>query len=119
MVIMIFCQNLGGAVFLTAAQTIFHNYLRQQIQVLVTGIDPEVTIAAGARSTRHLVSGERLAGVLQAYSTSVDRVMYLGVGIGVASFAFAWGRGWKDIRVEKKNVNKVETEDGEVMKTAN
>lgn len=28
-----------------------------------------------------------------AYSKSVDSVMYLGVGIGVASFVFAWGLG--------------------------
>ena len=41
----------------------------------------------------------------QAYSTSVDRVMYLGIGISAAAFAFAWRLGWKDIRAEKWKVN--------------
>jgi len=109
MAILIFCQNLGGAVFLTAAQTIFSNSLHKTIKQYAPGVNPELIIAAGARSVRQLVSGEQLAGVLQAYSTSVDRVMYLGTGIGAASFAFAWGLGWKDIRVEKKKVNKSET----------
>lgn len=57
---------------------------------------------AGARSIRKLVSGEQLVGVLKAYSTSIDRVMYLSIGIGVVSFAFAWGLGRKDMRMEKE-----------------
>ena len=110
MAILIFCGNLGAGVFLIAAQTFFSNTLREQIEQHVPGVNSELIIAAGARSVRQLVSGEQLAGVLQAYSTSVDRVMYLGIGIGAASFAFAWGLGWKDIRVEKKKVNKSEIE---------
>lgn len=101
MAIMIFCQNLGGAVFLIAAQTIFSNILRQQIEN-VPGVNASVIIAAGARSIRNLVSDEQLAGVLEAYSTAIGKVMYLGIGVSVASFAFTWGLGWKDIRVHKK-----------------
>ncbi|KAI4867402.1 MFS general substrate transporter [Hypoxylon rubiginosum] len=102
MAILIFCQNLGGAVFLIVAQTIFSNTLRDQIVQLVPDANAALIIAAGARSVRQVVSGEQLAGVLQAYSTSVDRVMYLGVAIGASAFAFACGLGWKDIRVEKR-----------------
>ena len=102
MAILIFCQNIGAAVFLVAAQAIFINTLRQQIEHHVAGVNTEAIIVAGARSIRKLVSGVQLAGVLEAYSTSVDRIMYLGIGIGVVSFAFAWGLGWKDIRAEKE-----------------
>ncbi|KAL4997556.1 putative MFS transporter [Aspergillus recurvatus] len=93
MAIMIFCQNLGGAVFLIAAQTIFSNVLRDEITKHVPGVNANLIIAAGARSIRNLVSGEQLARVLEAYSTAIDSVMYLGVGISVASFVFAWGLG--------------------------
>lgn len=88
--------------FLIVAQTIFSNTLRDQIVQLVPDANAALIIAAGARSVRQVVSGEQLAGVLQAYSTSVDRVMYLGVAIGASAFAFACGLGWKDIRVEKR-----------------
>ncbi|KAL4947230.1 hypothetical protein BDW69DRAFT_190382 [Aspergillus filifer] len=84
MAIMIFCQNLGGAVFLIAAQTIFSNVLRDEITKHVPGVNATLIIAAGAR-------------------TAIDCIMYLGVGLSVAAFAFAWGLGWKDIRVDKKN----------------
>jgi hypothetical protein len=104
MAIVIFCQNMGGAVFLIAANAIFSNILRQQLQqrVAAIGMTPDVIIDAGVRSIRKLVSGNQLAAVLQAYSNSVDHVMYLGISVSIAAFAFAWGLGWKDIRVERK-----------------
>ncbi|KAL1881219.1 hypothetical protein Daus18300_001070 [Diaporthe australafricana] len=100
--ILIFCQNLGGAVLLVAAQTIFTNSLRETISRDVPGVPAELVINAGARAVRQVVPPSLLEGVLQAYTTSVDRVMYLGIGLGVASFAFAWGLGWKDVRSQKK-----------------
>ena len=92
--------------FLIAAQTIFSNSLREQLNQRVPGVNAEVLIAAGARSIRKLVAGEQLTGVLVAYTTAIDRVMYLGVGLSVMSFVFAMGLGWKDIRVEKKKENR-------------
>jgi hypothetical protein len=115
MAIVIFCQNMGGAVFLVAANAIFSNSLRQQLQQRATaiGIAPDVIVGAGVRSIRQLVSGEKLALVLQAYSNSVDRVMYLGIAASVATFAFAWGLGWKDIRVERKLIALQSSEAGD------
>lgn len=104
MAIVIFCQNMGGAVFLVAANAIFSNTLRHQLsqRESVIGLSPDVIVNAGVRSIRDLVSGNELAAVLQAYSNSVDTVMYLGIGASIATFTFAWGLGWKDIRKERK-----------------
>lgn len=101
--ILIFTQNLGAAVFLIAAQTIFSKSLRKLLRQDAPGVNPELIVAAGARSIRKLVRGEELQGVLRAYSESVDRVMYLGVGLGVASFVFCWGLGWRDIPKQREN----------------
>ncbi|GAB1313414.1 hypothetical protein MFIFM68171_03624 [Madurella fahalii] len=122
MSIVIFCQNLGGAVSLVAANAVFSNTLREQLQQRITeiGIDPDVIINSGARSVRQLVSGDRLATVLEAYSNSIDTVMYLGIAVSVAAFGFAWGLGWKDIRVERKlnaiHAQETDMENGEVSK---
>ena len=104
MAIIIFCQNMGGAVSLIAANAIFSNSLRQQLQQRIDtlGVAPDIIINAGVRSFRKIVSGDKLAAVLQSYSNSVDHVMYLGISLSIAAFAFAWGLGWKDIRVQKK-----------------
>ncbi|KAH8892007.1 MFS general substrate transporter [Thozetella sp. PMI_491] len=115
--ILTFCSTLGAGVFLVAAQAIFSNTLREQIQENVSGVNPDLIIIAGARSVRQLVSGAQLVGVLQAYSTAVNRVMYLGIGLSTVAFAFAWGLGWKDVRKKKDGPRKPEME-GESAKSA-
>nr|XP_036580115.1 major facilitator superfamily transporter [Colletotrichum truncatum]KAF6787947.1 major facilitator superfamily transporter [Colletotrichum truncatum] len=104
MAIVIFMQNMGGAIFLVAANAVFSNTLRKELQqrALLIGVEPDVIVNSGLNSIRRLVSGDQLRHTLQAYSDSVDTVMYLGIGIGFATFSFAWGLGWKDIRVERK-----------------
>jgi hypothetical protein len=101
--VLIFCQNLGAGVFLTVAQTIFSNSLQDTIVQYAPGVDPGVVLVAGAAGIRSVVSGQQLVGVLLAYSTSADRVMYLGAGLSVAAFCCAWGMGWKDMRKAKES----------------
>jgi hypothetical protein len=105
MSIIIFSQNMGGAVSLVAANAIFSNTLRSELQerLPITRIAPDAIINSGVRSVRELVpNGAPLAAVLQAYSNSANTVMYLGIAVSVAAFAFAWGLGWKDIRIARK-----------------
>lgn len=117
MSIIIFSQNMGGAVSLVAANAIFSNTLRSELQerLPVTGVAPDAIISSGVRSVRELVPhGAPLAAVLQAYSNSADTVMYLGIAVSVAAFTFAWGLGWKDIRVARKlNAINAEGSEGE------
>lgn len=109
--IIIFCQYLGGAIWLTAGQTIFSNSLRQTLKYEAPGVDPNLILKSGARSVRELVSSSELPGVLRAYSTSINRVFYLGIALAGVSFCFSWGLGMKDIRkVEGKE--KADTKDG-------
>lgn len=104
MSIVLFCQNIGAAVALPAANAIFSNTLRTQLRDRSgdIGVEPEVIIAAGVRGIRSYVSGQELAATLQAYSDSIDVVMYLGVAVAIAAFGFGWGLGFKDIRKEKQ-----------------
>lgn len=104
MAIIIFCQNMGGAVFLIAANAIFSNGLQQELQKHISeiGVDPDVILKAGATTIRSLVSGDKLTAALECYTTAISNVMYLGIGVSVAAFAFGWGLGWVDIRKVKK-----------------
>lgn len=104
MAIVIFTQNMGGAVWLVAANSIFSNGLRQQLQnrFAEIGVDPDLVLSAGVNGIREFVQGDRLAAALECYTEAISHVMYLGVGVSIATFCFAWGLGWKDIRVEKK-----------------
>ncbi|KAJ6072376.1 hypothetical protein N7467_010461 [Penicillium canescens] len=104
MAIIIFWQNIGASTSLIAANAIFSNSLRKQLQQRATliGHSPDVIVAAGVRSIRDLVSGTELTVVLEAYAKSVDHVMYLGIAVSIAVLVFSPGLGWKDIRKAKK-----------------
>lgn len=98
-----FCQTFGSAVFLTAGDPVFTNSLRTAILRDAPGVNPAVIVAAGATGIREVVTNPvQLAGVSAAYSTSIDRVFYLAVGLACACFCCTWGLGWKDIRKKEK-----------------
>ncbi|KIM95352.1 hypothetical protein OIDMADRAFT_206451 [Oidiodendron maius Zn] len=102
MSLLTFMQTLGGAIMLTCGETIFTNSLRDTIPTY-EGVNPEAIILAGATGIRAIITDPtQLAGVLIAYSKSVDRVFYLAIGCSCACFLFSWGMGWKDIRKKPK-----------------
>ncbi|GES64798.1 MFS transporter [Aspergillus terreus] len=104
MAIIIFWQNIGAATSLIAANAIFSNSLRHQLQQRISeiGHSPDVIVGAGVRSIRDLVSGSQLTAVLAAYAKSIDNVMYLGIAVSVCVIIFSPGLGWKDIRKTKE-----------------
>lgn len=104
MAIIIFCQNMGGAVFLIAANSIFTNGLRKELQKHIdeVGVSPEIILGTGLSSIRSIISGDKLTAALRCYTTAISHVMYLGIGVSVATFAFGWGLGWVDIRKVKQ-----------------
>jgi glycerol uptake facilitator-like aquaporin len=107
--IMIFGQNFGAATLLTAGDAIFTNSLRKEVAKNVPTVDPEIIIAAGARSIREIVSGDALVGVIQAYSTSVNRVAYLGIGASFVGLLFSLGLSWGRVANEITDTSLEET----------
>ncbi|KAI9046233.1 MDR family MFS transporter [Aspergillus affinis] len=103
MAIIIFWQNIGASTSLIAANAIFSNSLRKQLQQRAAqiGFSPDVIVDAGVRSIRDLVSGSQLTAVLAAYAKSIDHVMYLGIAVGLAVLVVSPGLGWRDIRKVK------------------
>lgn len=100
-----FSQILSGSIALTIANLIFDSSLRHEVPLYAPGVNPESLLAAGASGVRNILSTDQLAGVLKAYSISVDRVFYLAVGFSAVLFCASWGMGWKDIRKKPTTVD--------------
>jgi hypothetical protein len=111
MSVLVFCQSFGSATLLAVAETDFINSLRSLIPKYAPGVNVEAIVGAAATGFRSIVSGDQLAGVIRAYSSSVDRVFYIGVGTSICAFVCAWGMGWVDIR-EKKASDREDEQDG-------
>jgi hypothetical protein len=99
--LVVFAQNLGGAIFLSLDQIIFSSGLKHNLALYAPEIDPKVVITAGAVGIRSVISVASLDGVILAYSKSFDRVMYLAAGAGGLALIAAFGMGWKNIKGKK------------------
>ncbi|KAI0533762.1 putative MFS multidrug transporter [Xylaria digitata] len=102
---LVFAQNLLGAIFSVAGNAIFTKTLTQQVSVLAPSVSPQSALEAGggAEAVRALLppGSPELAGLLLAYSKSVNGVFYLLTAVAVVCFAASWGMGWVDIRKKK------------------
>jgi hypothetical protein len=109
--IVIFTQNLGGAIWVAVAQAIFDNSLYQAIGTYAPGVNPNTLLEAGVRSIRSLVSKGDLPGVLRAYAKSVNHVFYLGTALAGISFLISFSLGWTDIRKKEasQEIKKTDT----------
>ena len=92
--------------FITLANTIFGNSLREQLPVLAPGANATAVVAAGATAFRSVVAPQDLPGVILAFSNSVDRVFYMTAGLAGVGIFVCWEMGWHDIR--KKDVARPE-----------
>lgn len=97
-----FSQFMGSAVALSTGNAIFVGALKQDLPRYSPNVDVAAVLGAGATGFRTVVSENELPGVLEAYVSSINKEFYLSLGFAIASFGFAWGMGWKDVRPPKQ-----------------
>jgi hypothetical protein len=118
MAIVLTVQTFGSSVWLIVANVIFNNSLHDLLleNASVIGLAPDFVIGAGARGVHSLgLSGAALQALLDSYAKSIDRVMYLGVGLAAGALVFCWGLGWHNILdIKKKEALVAERKAGSV-----
>ena len=70
--IIIFAQSLGGALFVTAGQTVFSNRLTAFVMEYAPQVDPGVVLDAGATKIRDIIAAEYLDGVVHAFNSALS-----------------------------------------------
>lgn len=105
---MVFCQNFAAAVFVVIGEVIFTQRLVPEMKKDAPSVSIQAALAAGADSSavRNLVpaGSPELAGVLLAYSNSLDKVFLLLMGLSLTGLVASAGMGWVDTR--KKKIDK-------------
>ena len=119
MAIVLTMQTFGSSVWLIIANVIFNNSLHNLLSenASVISLAPDFVFDAGARGVHSLgVSGAALQALLDSYAESIDRVMYLGVGLAAGALVFCWGLGWHNIlEIKKKEALVAERKAGSVV----
>lgn len=120
-----FFQTLGGALFISVAQTLFQNGLLSGIEKNAPMLDAEVFLHSGATEIRALLTemhqiGE-LHAVLQAYVDGLTHVYWITTACAIAAFFAVCGLEWKSVKKghgqdRDKSKNKDVEEGGEETK---
>lgn len=101
-------MTIGGAVFVTAAQTGFNNQMLHYIQHHLPGVPPEVVLGTGATQIRQAFTAAQVPVIVQGYTEGLKVAWLITVGAcGAATIIGAFG-SWK----------KVETGDGKAVVAA-
>ncbi|RFU26811.1 hypothetical protein B7463_g9527, partial [Scytalidium lignicola] len=96
-----FGNALGGTIFLSIANNIFINRLREGVQVAVPGIDPSIVVNTGATELVLQIPSAFISGVLYVYNKSVTQTFYLLVALGCLAMIGALGTEWKSVKSQK------------------
>lgn len=97
-----FCQQLGGAVFVSVSQTVFANGLLSGLQANAPSLDPMIFLHSGATSIRPILADlhaeEQLESVLKAYVRGLSNCFWIAVACAICAFITACTLDWKNIK---------------------
>lgn len=100
-----FSQSLGGAIFISVAQTLFSNGLIAGIELYAPSLDPQIFLHSGATAIRGLLvqmgQEDQLDGLLRAYVLALNHVFYITVACAMAAFFCATGLQWKSVKARR------------------
>ena len=105
--LVMFCQQFGGAVFVSVGQSVFANQLAKGLN-RVADISPAVVANTGATDIRNVVDGSKLREVLVAYNGAITKTFTVAVAMACLSIIGALCIEWKSIKPAKKQAGEVE-----------
>ncbi len=100
--IIIFAQQFGPAVAITAAQRIFTNKLSQNLQELAPGLNSTTIETMGLTDIKNLVGPENLNNVLLGFDRSLVQTWYLAVGLACVTMIGSLTMEWKSVKDKRQ-----------------
>ena len=96
-------QSLGGAIFISVANTIFERTLLDQItsNAVTADINTTTLTTTGSTTFRSTVSGEQLQLLLTFYNNSLTKVFIACVPLAGLAFLASLGLEWRSVKTEK------------------
>lgn len=96
--ITLFFQILGGAFFVSAAQSAFANKLVTSLAATAPTLDPRLVLGVGATDLRRAFPPEQIPGILAAYMDGLKVAYALVVALVGLSFIFALMPRWEKLQ---------------------
>ncbi|KAG8525237.1 uncharacterized protein KY384_008881 [Bacidia gigantensis] len=113
--LIMFCMQMGGAVFVSVGQNVFTNKLAQNVKG-IAGLDPDVVVKFGATELRDHVKPEVLGQVLVGYNGALVKCFEVALALACLAFLGAVGVEWRSCREAKDREDKAKKERAEKEK---
>ncbi|EXJ76690.1 uncharacterized protein A1O5_01198 [Cladophialophora psammophila CBS 110553] len=105
-VLLMFCQSLGGALFIAVAQSVFSNGLVSGVAKYAPDIDSQLLINTGATAIRGVLAKigmeDHLRQVIEAYVYALKDCYRVTVAVSGISFIAACFLEWKSVKKAKQ-----------------
>ncbi|KHN96025.1 Major facilitator superfamily domain, general substrate transporter [Metarhizium album ARSEF 1941] len=101
--IIIFMQSLGGALFVSAGQTVFTNRLEYFVREFAPKADPKAVLAAGATGIRGVFADDVLSGIVTAFNSALANCFWVSAATAATAIVGAVFVEWKSVK--GKNVD--------------
>ncbi|KAL8921809.1 MAG: hypothetical protein Q9208_005566 [Pyrenodesmia sp. 3 TL-2023] len=111
----VFFQQLGGAIAIPIGNTLLVNGLLEQIPRRTDSVSAQQVIQAGATNLRTLTNNDRVLRAVQiGYADAVVTTLYLAVAAACVSLPFAACMEWKSVKpkavIQEEDTEKVGTD---------
>jgi hypothetical protein len=98
---MMLCQQLGGAIFVSVGQNVFDSSLVSGLTGLIPGITPEAIVNTGATNLRGVVPAQDLPALLNVYNGALRWVWVVGTIMCCLSAIGAAGLEWRSVKAKE------------------
>ena len=110
--LMVFMQNLGGTIFISAANNVFVTRLVKNLATVAPHLDTSAIVSAVATGFRYVVKSEEYPLVLVAYNGAVIETSKMGLILACLCALGAAGMEWRRASTREKP-----NEEGEVAQS--
>lgn len=99
--LVMFCQMLGGALFVSVGQNVFTNRLLSGLRTAAPGVNPAIVLKVGATELAKQIPPQYLQGVRVAYNDALTNAWYVAVAMSALSVIGASLVEWKSVKGKK------------------
>ncbi|KAK4239384.1 major facilitator superfamily domain-containing protein [Achaetomium macrosporum] len=98
--IILFFQTVGGAIWISAAQSAFVNRMINRLATSAPDVNPLAVVRTGATQIRTVFSPEQVPGILIAYMAGIKTALALAIGAVGLAFVVSWFSNLRRLNTE-------------------
>ncbi|KZP00747.1 MFS general substrate transporter [Calocera viscosa TUFC12733] len=103
--LIMFAMTLGGAIFISAGQSVFTNALVRNLSSTVPNISAQMIVSSGATELHNLVPQQYLPAVLVAYNDAITAAFKVSLVLACLSAPAALCMEWRSVKKSKPDGN--------------